>query len=141
MHFVFLFYRPLVATFISRCFECILMCLIVEKDTSETILWTWSYPTVSVHQREKITNICRLSECNGTQIPIDFVYVQSSKIWTYIQTTSVNSNALQKVSSVCIGYIINIFALLAYAYSSLVVCVYIFHFLCNLLKSLCTVDY
>ncbi|KAL3864550.1 hypothetical protein ACJMK2_006222 [Sinanodonta woodiana] len=70
---------------------------LIEKDTNDDVLWTWSYPTVSAEQRAMFIQRCGLSSRPETA-SCPFLYSQCNHTWYYIYTSVVKeTDALPRV--------------------------------------------
>ena len=75
-------------------------CFFKEKDKRGSVLWIWSYPTVTTQQRELLSHACCLKaddDSEQTRI-IEFVYSQFHSLWYYIYTTNTEDSCLKAVS-------------------------------------------
>ncbi|XP_071948616.1 DENN domain-containing protein 10-like [Antedon mediterranea] len=70
---------------------------LIEKDTNDDVLWTWSYPVVTADFRDVLLYKCPLtSDCPYTQ----FIFGQHKHKWFYIATQDVaNHPTLTKVKA------------------------------------------
>ncbi|XP_060599901.1 DENN domain-containing protein 10-like [Ruditapes philippinarum] len=71
---------------------------LIEKDTNNDVLWTWSYPMVTEAQRALFTRKCCLSQ--SSEHIVDFLYSQLGRQWYYIYTHKVEDrDNLPKVTA------------------------------------------
>ncbi|XP_013772539.1 protein FAM45A-like [Limulus polyphemus] len=74
---------------------------LIERDTNNDILWTWSYPSIAYEKRNLLIQKCGL-ECEpgsgGPIPPVTFRYCHHHRAWYYIYTTEVfDADKLPKV--------------------------------------------
>lgn len=65
---------------------------LLEKDTNDDVLWTWSYPSVSRDQSSLILRKWSLDDDASLETP--FVYGQYRGVWYYLLCTDVSVDAL-----------------------------------------------
>lgn len=68
---------------------------LLEKDTNNDMLWTWSYPSVTREQSSLILRKCSADEDASRETP--FVYGQHRGRWYYLLCTDVSVETLPKV--------------------------------------------
>lgn len=71
---------------------------LIERDSNNDILWTWSYPSVSNEQRQLVLKKCSLDADAGSGRSSPFIFGRFQGSWFYLSTTEVfDSDCLPRV--------------------------------------------